>query len=102
MHSRYHREGRLQSPLIVLFAGQTTAVVALALLESVSAFQELVLKASAKAVGATMFSEGDLCVLKAQRRPLSLLPPLSPLLLLLLQPLPLLLLLPSQPLSLQH
>ena len=42
---------------------QTTAVVALALLESVSAFQAPAMKASTKAVGATMFSEGDIGVL---------------------------------------
>ncbi len=38
-------------------------VVALALLESASAFQAPALKASTKAVGATMFSEGDIGVL---------------------------------------
>jgi len=42
---------------------QSAAVVALALLESVSAFQAPAMKASTKAVGATMFSEGDLGVL---------------------------------------
>ena len=42
---------------------QSAAVVALALLESASAFQAPALKASTKAVGATMFSEGDLGVL---------------------------------------
>ena len=42
---------------------QNVAVVALALLESASAFQAPALKASTKAVGATMFSEGDLGVL---------------------------------------
>jgi len=36
---------------------QSAAVVALALLESASAFQAPALKASTKAVGATMFSE---------------------------------------------
>jgi len=39
---------------------QSAAVVALALLESASAFQAPALKASTKAVGATMCSEGDL------------------------------------------
>jgi len=38
---------------------QSAAVVALALLESASAFQAPALKASTRAVGATMFSEGD-------------------------------------------
>jgi light-harvesting complex I chlorophyll a/b binding protein 1 len=47
-------------PLTVM---QSSAVVALALLESVSAFQAPAMKASTKAVGATMFSEGDLGVL---------------------------------------
>ena len=47
------------SPLIM----QNVAVVALALLESVSAFQAPALRASSKAVQATMFSEGDLGVL---------------------------------------
>jgi light-harvesting complex I chlorophyll a/b binding protein 1 len=42
---------------------QNVAVVALALLESVSAFQAPALRASSKAVQATMFSEGDLGVL---------------------------------------
>jgi len=42
---------------------QSAAVVALALLESASAFQAPAMKASTKAVGATMFSEGDLGVL---------------------------------------
>ena len=42
---------------------QNVAVVALALLESVSAFQAPAMKASTKAVGATMFSEGDIGVL---------------------------------------
>jgi len=42
---------------------QTAAVVALALLESVSAFQAPAMKASTKQVGATMFSEGDIGVL---------------------------------------
>ena len=42
---------------------QSVAVVALALLESVSAFQAPALRASSKAVQATMFSEGDLGVL---------------------------------------
>ena len=39
------------------------AVVALAMLESVNAFQAPAMKASTKAVSATMFSEGDLGVL---------------------------------------
>merc|ERR1719443_2210927 len=38
---------------------QKTAVVALALLESASAFQAPAMKASTRAVGATMFAEGD-------------------------------------------
>ena len=38
---------------------QSAAVVALALLESASAFQAPALKASTKVVGATMFSEGE-------------------------------------------
>ena len=42
---------------------QNVAVVALALLESVSAFQAPALRASSKAVQASMFSEGDLGVL---------------------------------------
>ena len=42
---------------------QNVAVVALALLESASAFQAPALRASSKAVQATMFSEGDLGVL---------------------------------------
>jgi light-harvesting complex I chlorophyll a/b binding protein 1 len=42
---------------------QNSAVVALALLESVSAFQAPAMKASTRAVGATMFSEGDIGVL---------------------------------------
>ena len=42
---------------------QSAAVVALALLESASAFQAPALKATTKAGGATMFSEGDLGVL---------------------------------------
>merc|ERR1712127_412411 len=42
---------------------QSSAVVALALLESASAFQAPAMKASTKAVQATMFSEGDLGVL---------------------------------------
>ena len=42
---------------------QNVAVVALALLESASAFQAPALRASSKAVQASMFSEGDLGVL---------------------------------------
>jgi len=42
---------------------QNYAVVALALLESASAFQAPAMKASSRAVGATMFSEGDIGVL---------------------------------------
>ena len=42
---------------------QSVAVVALALLESVQAFQAPALKASTKAVSLSMFSEGDLGVL---------------------------------------
>ena len=42
---------------------QNVAVVALALLESVSAFQAPALRASSKAVQASMFQEGDLGVL---------------------------------------
>ena len=42
---------------------QKAAVVALALLESASAFQAPAMKASTRAVGATMFSEGDIGVL---------------------------------------
>jgi len=42
---------------------QSAAVVALALLESASAFQAPALKASTRAVGASMFSEGDIGVL---------------------------------------
>ena len=42
---------------------QNVAVVALALLESVSAFQAPAMKASTKAVAASMFSEGDIGVL---------------------------------------
>jgi len=42
---------------------QSVAVVALALLESASAFQAPAMKASTKAVGATMFGEGDIGVL---------------------------------------
>jgi len=42
---------------------QSAAVVALALLESVSAFQAPALKASTRAVAASMFSEGDIGVL---------------------------------------
>jgi len=42
---------------------QSAAVVALALLESASAFQAPALKASTRAVAASMFSEGDIGVL---------------------------------------
>ena len=42
---------------------QNVAVVALALLESASAFQAPAMKASTKAVAASMFSEGDIGVL---------------------------------------
>ena len=42
---------------------QKSAVVALAILESAAAFQAPAMKASTKAVGATMFSEGDVGVL---------------------------------------
>jgi len=42
---------------------QSLAVVALALLESASAFQAPAMKAASRAVGATMFSEGDIGVL---------------------------------------
>ena len=42
---------------------QKSAVVALALLESASAFQAPALKASTKAVQASMFEEGDIGVL---------------------------------------
>jgi len=41
---------------------QSAAVVALALLESASAFQAPALKASTRAVGASMFAEGDVGV----------------------------------------
>ena len=40
-----------------------SAAVALALLESVNAFQAPAMKASTRAVGATMFEEGDIGVL---------------------------------------
>merc|ERR1711924_185770 len=43
--------------------GQSVAVVALALLESVQAFQAPALKASTRSVSLSMFSEGDLGVL---------------------------------------
>ena len=52
---------------------QTTAVVALALLESVSAFQAPALRSSTKAVQASMFSEGDIGV----TRPLGVYDPLG-------------------------
>eukprot|EP00324_Dicrateria_rotunda_P003539 CAMPEP_0206157026 /NCGR_PEP_ID=MMETSP1474-20131121/3545_1 /ASSEMBLY_ACC=CAM_ASM_001110 /TAXON_ID=97495 /ORGANISM="Imantonia sp., Strain RCC918" /LENGTH=46 /DNA_ID= /DNA_START= /DNA_END= /DNA_ORIENTATION= len=42
---------------------QTSAVVALALLESVAAFQAPAMRAPVKATAVTMFSEGDLGVL---------------------------------------
>jgi len=42
---------------------QNYAVVALALLESASAFQAPAMKAASRSVGATMFSEGDIGVL---------------------------------------
>ena len=42
---------------------KSAAVVALALLESAQAFQAPALRASSKAVQASMFSEGDLGVL---------------------------------------
>ena len=42
---------------------QSVAVVALALLESVQAFQAPALKASTRSVALSMFSEGDLGVL---------------------------------------
>ena len=47
----------------VTFSHDVPPVVASALLESVSAFQASTMKVSTKAVGATMFSEGDLGVL---------------------------------------
>ena len=46
----------------VTFSHDVPPVVASALLESVSAFQASTMKVSTKAVGATMFSEGDLGV----------------------------------------
>ena len=49
--------------LTELIIMQNVAVVALALLESASAFQAPALRASSKAVQASMFSEGDLGVL---------------------------------------
>jgi len=52
---------------------QNVAVVALALLESVSAFQAPALRASSKAVQASMFSEGDIGV----TRPLGVYDPLG-------------------------
>ena len=62
-HATCHRFAILPQNHHLPLAMQNVAVVALALLESVSAFQAPALRASSKAVQASMFSEGDLGVL---------------------------------------